>query len=131
MSAQVQAQPLIAVNDVAVSSRWYQTLLGLDSAHGGDEYDRIGTDDDFVLQLHDWFADQHDHLGDPANASRGNGVVLWFRVDDFDAAFGRVRALAADVIDGPRVNPNANHREVWVRDPDSYTVVIAGQPGDV
>ena len=28
-------QPLICVNDVEASSRWYQRLLGCQSAHGG------------------------------------------------------------------------------------------------
>jgi hypothetical protein len=27
-------------------------------------------------------------------------------------------------------NPNADHRELWIRDPDGYTVVIASPDGD-
>jgi hypothetical protein len=34
-------------------------------------------------------------------------------------------------IEGPMVNPNANHREVWFRDPDGYVVVLASAPGDL
>ncbi|MDC6166412.1 hypothetical protein [Paucibacter sp. XJ19-41] len=29
------------------------------------------------------------------------------------------------------VNPYAGHREVWLRDPDGSTVVIAGRYGDL
>jgi hypothetical protein len=29
------------------------------------------------------------------------------------------------------VNPNANHREIWLRDPDGYVVVLASAYGDV
>ncbi len=127
----VRPQPLIAVADVEASSRWYQELLGLGSGHGGNEYERIGTGDDFVLQLHDWHADEHEHLGDETNPSRGNGFLLWFAIEDFDAALARAQVLAAEVLDGPFVNPNAGQRELWLRDPDGYVVVLAGQPGDL
>jgi catechol 2,3-dioxygenase-like lactoylglutathione lyase family enzyme len=129
--AGLRAQPLIAVRDVEASSRWYQTLLSSPSGHGGAEYDRIGPGDDFVLQLHDWHADEHVFLGDEADPSRGNGVLLWFRVDDFDDALARAGDLGAEILDGPFVNPNAQQREIWVRDPDGYTVVVAGRQGDL
>jgi hypothetical protein len=44
---------------------------------------------------------------------------------------GRVRAHGASVLEGPQVNPNARHREVWLRDPDGYVVVVAGPYGDL
>ena len=126
----MRPQPLIAVRDVAASSRWYQHLLGGASGHGGDEYeqlvDRSGA---LVLQLHAWDAHDHPHLGDPARP-RGNGVLLWFQVEDFDAAVLRAGALAAPVLEGPKFNPNARHHEIWLRDPDGYVVVLAGNPGD-
>ena len=31
----MRPQPMIVVNDVQASSRWYQRLLNLDSGHGG------------------------------------------------------------------------------------------------
>lgn len=36
----MRPQPLIRVNDVEASSRWYQRLLGCESAHGGPNYER-------------------------------------------------------------------------------------------
>jgi catechol 2,3-dioxygenase-like lactoylglutathione lyase family enzyme len=44
-------QPLIAVRDVAASSRWYQALLGCESAHGGHEYEMLVSSGKLVLQL--------------------------------------------------------------------------------
>jgi hypothetical protein len=36
----------------------------------------------------------------------------------------------ATVLKPLKVNPNANHREFWLRDPDGYIVVVAGRYGD-
>src|ERR1700744_3080272 len=43
--------PLISVADVPASSRFYQQILGADSGHGGDEYERVLGDGDLGLQL--------------------------------------------------------------------------------
>jgi len=126
----MRPEPLIAVRDVEASSRWYQQLLGGESGHGGAEYERIVVEGELVLQLHHWDADAHEHLGDP-DTPRGNGVLLWFQTDAFDAALGRARDLGAEIVEGPLVNPNAQHREIWIRDPDGYIVVLAGAPGDL
>lgn len=128
----MRPQPLIAVGDVETSSRWYRELLGCRSAHGGREYERlVDADGGLVMQLHAWDAHDHPHMGNPAISSRGNGVLLWFQVDDFDAAVARAQALGAEICEGPHPNPSANHREVWLRDPDGYVVVLASAYGDV
>ena len=128
-----EAQPLIAVRDVRASSRWYTELLGADSlpdhAHR-DVYDRISCSGRLVLQLHAWDEEDHPNLVDRDAAPPGHGVLLWFQVDDFDSAVARVRGLAAEIIDGPRVNPAPQHREIWLRDPDRYVVVLAGPDGE-
>jgi len=120
----MQLAPLICVQNVPASSRWYQRLLGARSGHGGDEYERL-TDAEgrLVLQLHRWDVD-HDHgpLGDPAQP-HGNGVLLWFELSDFDAASARVEGLAAEVLRPRRLSENGNW-ELWLRDPDGYTVVL-------
>jgi catechol 2,3-dioxygenase-like lactoylglutathione lyase family enzyme len=127
----MQAQPLIVVQDVEASSRWYQAVLGAESGHGGPEYERIVCDGRLVLQLHDWDAHEHPHLGNRDLKPYGNGVVLWFQTDEFDQAVARIRKLGAEVLEEPKINPNARHREIWLRDPDGYVVVVAGQYGDV
>ena len=39
--------------------------------------------------------------------------------------------VSVEVLEGPHLNPNANHRELWLRDPDGYVVVLASAYGDV
>ena len=127
----MRAQPLIAVADVEASSRWYRHLLGCESGHGGPDYEQLVRDGEMLLQLHTWKDEWHPNLGDPNAAVHGYGVLLWFQTDEFDAALARARELRAEIIQGPLVNPNARHRELWLRDPDGYVVVIAGKRGDL
>jgi catechol 2,3-dioxygenase-like lactoylglutathione lyase family enzyme len=125
--ATVVPQPLIVVRDVEASSRWYCTLLGATSGHGGAEYERVMIGDAFVLQLHAWDVHEHPHLGDP-NQPVGNGLLLWFELGDFAAAVKRARALGATVLEDVHENENAGHQEIWLRDPDGYAVVLASVP---
>jgi catechol 2,3-dioxygenase-like lactoylglutathione lyase family enzyme len=128
--AGVQSQPLIAVRDVRASSRWYQRLLGADGLpehEHRDVYERISGDGHLILQLHAWDEEHHPNLVNADAAPCGHGVLLWFEVDDFDAAVERAGSLKAQVVEEPHVNPNAGHREIWLRDPDGYVVVIAGE----
>lgn len=126
-------QTLITVADVEASSRWYQDVLGATSGHGGPEYERLLVAGRLVLQLHDRAVDHHHGLIDDPDQPRGNGVLLWFEADDgddFDTALARVRASRAEVTTDVHVNPNARHREIWLRDPDGYAVVLAGPDGE-
>jgi catechol 2,3-dioxygenase-like lactoylglutathione lyase family enzyme len=131
----MQPQPLIAVTDVEVSSRWYRHLLGCQSAHGGPEYDRLDWNGVLVLQLHRFeVAHHHGPIGDPHDRPYGNGVLLWFEVDDFDDAVARADALKAEIVLPRHRNPpegdgGPNHWELWLRDPDGYTVVLASPDG--
>jgi predicted enzyme related to lactoylglutathione lyase len=130
-------QPMLAVRDVEASSRWYQQLLGLQSDHGGPEYERLLADGALVLQLHHHEVEHHHgRIGDP-DQEVGNGVLLWFgEVADFDEAVGRAQRLAAPVVRPPHRNPpegqgnGPGHRELWIKDPDGYTVVIASPDGE-
>jgi catechol-2,3-dioxygenase len=124
-------QPLIAVQDIKVSSQWYQAVMGCQSGHGGSEYEQIGSNGQMLLQLHHWDAHEHPHLGNSEDRPYGNGVVLWFQTNSFDEAMLRIQAYGAHVLEAPQVNSNANHREVWLRDPDGYVVVIASAYGDL
>lgn len=132
----MRPQPLIAVTDVAASSRWYQTLLGCVSDHGGKEYERLNSPSGtLIMQLHH-FAVEHHHgpIGDVHDKPYGNGVLLWFEVDDFDQAAARAAQLNAPVVmprhrNPPDGNGGPNHWELWIKDPDGYTVVIASPDG--
>lgn len=122
----IRAQPMIVVADVEGASRWFQEVLGLVSGHGGGEYEMLMDGAEAVAQLHLWEADEHPHLGDPSDPSRGNGVLLWFATDDFGGIMARVEKTGAEIVDGPLVNPNSHQREVWLRAPEGYVVVAAG-----
>lgn len=128
-------QPLICVRDVEASSRWYRRLLGCESAHGGSEYERLVSKGRLMLQLHHWNV-LHDHgpIADPASRPYGNGVLLWFEVDDFDAAAARAHELKAEIVlprhrNPPDGNGGPNHWELWLRDPDGYAIVLASPDG--
>ncbi|HEY2035031.1 MAG TPA: VOC family protein [Rhizomicrobium sp.] len=129
----IESQPLIAVRDVRASSAWYGKLLGADSLPDHphrDTYDRIIVSGRIVLQLHAWDEEDHPNLVNPDAAPVAHGVVLWFQIDDFDAAVERARALRAEFIEEPFVNPAPQHRELWLRDPDGFVVVICSPDGE-
>ena len=133
----MRPQPLLAVHDVEASSLWYQRLLGVKSDHGGPEYERLTADSQLVLQLHHWEVEHgHGAIGDPSRRPYGNGVLVWFEVDDFDAAVERATQLGAEIVLPPHRNPPEGepggpaHREIWVRDPDGYMVVLASPDGE-
>lgn len=131
----MRPQPLIAVTDVETSSRWYQSLLGCQSAHGGREYERLVSNGELILQLHS-FDVKHHHgpIGDADDKPYGNGVLLWFETDDFDAAVARAKDMKAEIVMPRHRNPPSgdggpNHWECWLSDPDGYTVVLASPDG--
>lgn len=116
--------PLICVHDVEASSRWYQQLLGCESGHGGREYERLNSGGKLILQLHKWEVDhQHGPLGDPGDRPYGNGVLLWFELQDFESAAARARELNVKILKPRRLSENGNY-EFWLSDPDGYTVVL-------
>jgi len=131
----MRPQPLIAVTDVEASSRWYQHLLGCKSAHGGPHYERLECDAKLILQLHHFEVEHHHgRIGNPQDRPYGNGVLLWFEIDDLDGALARLKELKHEIVlprhrNPPDGNGGPNHWECWLRDPDGYTVVLASPDG--
>ncbi len=132
-----KSQTLIAVNDVEASSLWYQQLLDLRSDHGGPEYERLLSGGRLVLQLHHKDVEHHHgRIGGLQDGGTGSGVLLWFGdVPEFDEVVGRANRLGAVVVRAPHRNPpdgnGPAHRELWIKDPDGYTVVVASPDGEV
>jgi hypothetical protein len=58
-------------------------------------------------------------------APPGNGLLLFFRVDDFDMAVKRARALVTRLEEEVHVNPNTQTEEFSLRDPDGYYVTLS------
>jgi catechol 2,3-dioxygenase-like lactoylglutathione lyase family enzyme len=123
---------IIGVEDVPGSFQWYQSLLGLpETAPAHDHFGQIlDSDGTVLLCLHAWGAHEHPSLTSPDHARPGNGLLLFFRVDDFDEALARARALGARFEEEPHVNPNTRTPEFSLRDPDGYYVTISALSAD-
>lgn len=118
---------IIGVGDVTRSFKWYQSLLGLpESAPAHDYFGQIlDSDGTVLLCLHQWGDHEHPSLMSPDSAQPGNGLLLFFRVDDFEMALPRARALVARLEEEPHLNPNTGTTEFSLRDPDGYYVTIS------
>jgi catechol 2,3-dioxygenase-like lactoylglutathione lyase family enzyme len=118
---------ILGVNDVAASFKWYQTLLGQSpTAPAHDYFGQIADSDGTVLlSLHAWGSHDHPSLTSRDRATPGNGLLLFFRVDDFDLALQRARALVAQLEEEPNLNPGTQTQEFSLRDPDGYYVTIS------
>jgi extradiol dioxygenase family protein len=122
----MKPQPIIAVHQVQATAQWYCQLLDAQRGHGGDEYEQILRGQEMILQIHDLEGDEnHGALGDASNRL-GNGVILWFETDDFDALLERVKKYDLKPDREPSINVYAKQIELWLHDPDGYQVVIAG-----
>jgi catechol 2,3-dioxygenase-like lactoylglutathione lyase family enzyme len=118
---------IIGVADVPASFKWYQSLLGLPPTTPGHSYfgQILDSDGTVLLCLHEWNAHEHPTLASPDAATPGNGLLLFFRVDDFAEALVRARTLVSALEEEPQVNPNTGTAEFALRDPDGYYVMIS------
>jgi catechol 2,3-dioxygenase-like lactoylglutathione lyase family enzyme len=118
---------IIGVADVARSFKWYQSLFGQAESAPAHEYfgQVLDTDGTVLLCLHKWGDHEHPTLVSPDRAGPGNGLLLFFRVDDFDETLLRARALVAGLEADRHLNPNTGTNEFALRDPDGYYVMVS------
>jgi catechol 2,3-dioxygenase-like lactoylglutathione lyase family enzyme len=118
---------IIGVADVPRSFRWYQALFGHpDTLPAHDYFGQIlDSDSTVLLCLHKWGAHEHPSLMNPDQGTPGNGLLLFFRVDDFDLALQRARCLGSRLEEAPHVNSNTRTKEFSLRDPDGYYLTIS------
>jgi predicted enzyme related to lactoylglutathione lyase len=124
--------PIIAVADVPKSSAWYQQLFNARNTHpSAAVFDQIADEDAAVLLcLHHWgpSGPRGDHhwpsLANPEQSSVGNGLLLWFVVDDFDSAWQRAQAMGCTIEEAPHTDNGTLMRVFVVRDLDGYYVAI-------
>lgn len=118
---------IVGVADVTRSVDWYQSLFGQPKTPPAHDYFGQIVDDDgtVLLCLHSWGAHEHPTLTSAERAEPGNGLILFFRVDDFDAALARARLLVDQLAEEPNVNPATGTREFALRDLDGYYVMIS------
>ncbi len=118
---------IIGVMDVARSLAWYQSLLGHAATQPAHDYfaQVLDVDGTVLLCLHRWGDHGHPSLASASRGEPGNGLLLFFRVDDFDRALVRARDLVASLDEEPSVNANTGTREFALRDPDGYRVMVS------
>lgn len=118
---------IIGVADVARSFAWYQSLFGQPATRPAHDYfgQILDTDGTVLLCLHRWGAHEHPPLTSPDRSQPGNGLLLFFRIDDFSEALLRARALISALEEEPHLNPNTGTMEFALRDPDGYYVMVS------
>jgi uncharacterized glyoxalase superfamily protein PhnB len=124
--------PIIAVRDVLASSKWYKRLLSAQENHpGATVFNQIlEVDGTVLLCLHKWgpSGPRGDHvwpsLAEKGKGEVGNGILMWFVVDDFDAAWNRAQEMEATIEEAPNTDNGTGMRAFALRDPDGYYVII-------
>jgi len=118
---------IIGVSDVPASCKWYQSLFGQPDTLPAHEYfgQIVDSDGTVLLCLHEWGAHDHPSLKSPEHATPGNGLLLFFRVDDFSETLRRARTLVSLFEEEPHLNPNTETMEFSLRDPDGYHVTVS------
>ncbi|KIX22195.1 glyoxalase [Flavobacterium sp. 316] len=120
----IKTEPIIAVKNVHESSEWYQKLLNCKSGHGGDTFEILTNDNnEQILSLHKWSAHEHPTLSNP-NIKAGNGLILYFVVDDLNLIWKNAKKLNAKIEEEPHLNINSGRIEFSIRDLDDYFISI-------
>lgn len=118
---------IIGVRDVHASLSWYQSLLGIPQTVPNHDYfgQVLDSDGTVLLCLHKWGDHDHPSLTSPERAEPGNGLLLFFRVDNFEEALKQARSLGTRFEEEPHVNPSTGTSEFSIRDLDGYYVSIS------
>ncbi len=122
----------ITVNDVEESVAFYRDALGLDVimdvSSGGHRWLTLGTDSQpgLGIVLSDPHAGRSQADGDALQELLAKGVLpnIVFTSDDVDAAFERVRASGAEVLQEP-MDPGYGTKDCAFRDPSGNMVRIS------
>jgi len=120
----IRTEPIIGVENVKKSSKWYQELLGCKSNHGGETFEMLADQDNtIILNLHKWEEHNHPTLSNPKMA--GNGLILYFRVDNLDKIWENAKSLNVEIEEEPSLNQNSGKKEFSIRDLDNYYLLIS------
>ncbi|MEP6466634.1 MAG: VOC family protein [Parafilimonas sp.] len=116
--------PIIAVKDVEASSKWYQSVFGCKSMHGGKEFDiLVSENEEILICLHKWEAHGHPTMTNPT-ITPGNGLLLYFRTENMNAIRQNVEKIGGSVEEDIHLNPNSTKKEFSLRDPDGYYLTV-------
>ena len=117
-------EPIIGVQDVEKSADWYQNILNLQSSHGGDSFEMlVNKNSEIILCLHSWEEHGHPTLLEPEN--NGNGLILYFKIEDLEKVWKNAIRLNAKIDYDPRLNENSGKEEFALWDLDGYYLIIS------
>ncbi|ERN42647.1 hypothetical protein KR51_00006370 [Rubidibacter lacunae KORDI 51-2] len=119
----MQSTTMLFVEDVEMTSRWFQDFLGVEPTHGGPEFEMLLADGKLFLQLHLKEEEHHDH-GVETDGPLGHGVVFVIYTDDVKTLFEKARALNLTIVSEFHFNEVANMHEFTVKDPNGYSLMI-------
>ena len=120
----VRTETIIAVKDVPKSSEFYQNLLACKSEHGGESFEILTSDTTVVLCLHKWGEHEHPTMLN-LNKEVGNGLILFFRVDNLNQIFENAKKLNANIEKEIHYNDNSLKNQFILRDLDNYYLIIS------
>ena len=122
----IKADPIIAVNNVDASAKWYQALFDCNRSygHGGDKFETLTSANGSVLLcLHEWEVDQHPTMMD-TSITPGNGLILYFHTNNLEQIRDNAEKLEMEIEEDIHHNPNSGKEEFSVRDLDGYYITI-------
>jgi len=120
----VRTEPFIAVKDVQKSSQFYQRLLNCKSEHGGKTFEILTDENVVILCLHKWGEHEHPTMLNPEK-DIGNGLILFFRVDNLTEIFQNAKELNANIEKEIHYNENSLKDQFTLRDLDGYYLIIS------
>lgn len=120
----VKTETIIAVKNVLESSKFYQKLLGCKSEHGGNTFEILTNENNVVLCLHQWGEHEHPTMIKSIKEN-GNGLILFFRVDDLNEIFENAKTLKVDIEKEIHYNENSLKNQFILRDLDNYYLIIS------
>src|SRR5690606_40112276 len=115
----VRTAPIIAVKDVQKSSKFYQKLFNCKSEHGGETFEILISENVVILCLHQWGDHEHPTMLN-AEKEHGNGLILFFRVDNLTEIFQNAEKLNAYIEKEIHYNENSLKDQFTLRDLDGY-----------
>ena len=121
----IKIDPIIAVKNVEASVKWYQQVFGFKRAHGESNLFAVLTSEhgEVLLCLHKWGEHEHPTMKN-SSITPGNGLILYFRVEDINVIRQNVEEISSIVEDETHVNPNSQKKEFSLRDPDGYYLTV-------
>lgn len=121
----MKVDPIIAVKDVEASSKWYQSLFGLRSKHGGNEFDiLVNNNEEVMFCLHRWGEHNHPTMK-TSNVNPGNGLILYYRIENIEQIRQNLRDMNYDVETEIELSPNSGKKEFSFIDPNGYYLTIS------